>query len=149
MIREKAVVVEVKGAGVRVATSAAAHERCGSCGLCRLAEGGKQMLLDVHAAPEGLRVGDEVVVEIPVPSAGRSAVILLVVPLVLFMAGIAVGEWVRGGRSVQGGSLVSVVVGLGLMALWYFGAALYDRHLQRSPEHQPRIVEWPGRTIDD
>ncbi len=123
---------------------AAVHEACGRCGFCRREEGGKVLLLDAPA-PEGLRPGDAVTVEIPVPGVGSSAAILLLIPLVLFITGLVCAEWLRGRGLLPGGTGVSVLAGLTLMAVSYIGVALYDRHLRRAPEHQPRIVQWRGR----
>lgn len=144
MIRENGVVVALEGEAATVAMSSSAHAQCKSCGVCRAAAGGKQMLLDVPA-PEGTRVGDRVTVEIPVPGPGRSAALLLLAPAVLFVAGIAVSEWLRQRGTVPWGSGVSVLIGLGLMLLWYLAAGVYDRHLRMSPEHRPRIISDRGR----
>jgi len=133
--------MEVRDGMARVAMQAAQHEACGHCGFCRRAEGGKVFLLEA-SAPEEVRAGDTVTVEIPVPGVGLSATLLLLIPLVLFGGGVVLGEWLRAAGLLPGGSGVSALIGLVLMGLSYVGAALYDRHLRRAPEHQPTIVEW-------
>lgn len=145
MIREEGVVVDVLNAGiVRIAMSAAPHEQCGSCGLCKRDAAGAAVSLDV-SAPVELKVGDRVTVEIPGPGAALSGFLLFFLPLVLFVAGILIGEALRRQGVLTTGSWVSVLLGFLLMAASYGGAAVYDRRLRRSPSTQPRIVDWPGR----
>ena len=142
MLREQGVVVAVTDGVARVAMDATEHTRCGACGLCRAAKDGKQMLLDARA-PEGISVGDRVTVEVPLPGPGRSAVLLLLVPLVLFVGGLILGEVLRAKGVLPGGSGMSLAPAFGLMVVWYVAVAVYDRHLRRSPEHEPRIIGRP------
>ena len=142
MLREQGVVVKVADGVAHVVMDAAEHTRCGACGVCRAAKDGKQMLLDARA-PEGVGVGDRVTVEVPLPGPGRSAALLLLVPLVLFVGGLILGEALRARHVLPGGSGVSLIPAFGLMVLWYVAVAVYDRHLRRSPEHEPRIVGRP------
>jgi len=139
-MREIGIVTAIHGDTVTVAMASATHSKCTSCGMCRAASEGGQMLMDVPAAPN-LNVGDRVCVEIPVPGAGTSAALLLLLPMVAFLLGLGLGEWLRGRGALSGGSGVSVLIGLAAMALCYTIAALYDRHLRTAPEHRPRIVD--------
>ena len=141
MIREQGLVVEwIEPGTARIAMDAAGHAQCGSCGLCRREAGGRQLLIDVRT-DRSLKAGDRVTVEIPTPNAAVSGVLLLLVPLVLFVAGILLGEWLRGRGTIPAGSWASVLIGFLFMVGAFGVAALYDRHLQRSPAHQPRIVD--------
>ena len=143
MMREKGVVVQLADGVATVAMAASAHAQCKSCRSCRPAEGGTRMLMDV-SAPDGLKVGDGVVVEIPGPGAGMSAAILLLAPVVFFMAGLGLAEWLRARGALPGGTGVSVLIGLGLMCACYALAAAYDRRLRNAPEYRPRIVSANG-----
>jgi len=91
-------------------------------------------------APEGLKTGDRVTVNIPMPGPGRSAALLLLVPVGLLVAAIIAGELLRGADVLPGGSGVSVLAGFVLMALWYVGVSLYDRRLRRGLRNQPAIA---------
>ena len=99
-------------------------------------------------APEGLHVGDAVTVEMSGPGPAGSAALLLFVPLILFVAGLVLAEWLHERGILSGGNGVSVAGGLVLMILGFLAAWSYDRHLRRAPEHQPRIVEWPAGSAD-
>ena len=144
MIREPGEVVEVRDGSAIVSMAAAAHAQCGSCGMCKMAEDGERRLTAVRA-PEGVQPGDKVTVEIPVPGPAQSAAILFLVPLVIFIGGLLAAEQLRASGVIPGGGGLSVLVALGLAVLWYVAVGMYDRHLRRSAEHQPRIVDWPGR----
>ena len=142
MIRETGVVVEVENGVATISMDAAAHTWCGSCSICRTAEGGRRMLSGLRA-PQGLRVGDKVTVEVPLPGSAQSAAMLFLVPVVLFVGALVVAEQYRARGVLPGTGGLSVLIALGLMGLWYVVAGIYDRHLRRSPEHQPRIVDRP------
>lgn len=142
--REAGVVVDVGPDSVRVALDAAAHGQCGSCGICQRDAQGKSVSLVLRTTEE-LKVGDRVTVEIPGPGAALSGFLLFFLPLVLFIGGILATEHFRSTGAITAESWLSVVVGFGLMVLSYAAAALYDRRLRRAPQHQPRLVDWPGR----
>jgi positive regulator of sigma E activity len=137
-MREEGVVRAVTASGARVALNAAGCAQCGSCGVCR--EQGRVVELDADA-PEGVRPGDRVIVEVPGPGPLRGAVVLLLVPLLAFFAGIVLGEWLRARGSVSFDSWFSFLLGLLCMAAAYFGAGLYDRRIRRAPATRARIVE--------
>jgi len=137
-MREEGVVCAVAAGLARVKLNAAGCARCGSCGVCT--EKGREAEIEVVALPE-TQPGDRVVVEIPGPGPATSAVILLLFPLILFFAGLLLGEWLRARGSVALESWFSFLLGLALMAAAYLVAGAYDRHLRRAPDMQPRIVE--------
>lgn len=133
-MREEGVIIKIADEAATVEMNAAAHSGCKSCGVCRAGADGKTMRLDVHAT-EGLAIGDRVTVEIPGPGPALSAAIALLVPLVCFMLGLAIGAWLLPERHG-----LTVGIGFASMAASLFFVACYDRHLRRSPQHQPRIV---------
>ena len=136
---EGGVVVDLKDGIATVAMAAAAHEGCKSCGACHASADGQKMIMNLPA-PEGLKMGDRVTVNLPMPGPGRSAALLLLVPVGLLVAAIIAGELLRGAGALPGGSGVSVLAGFVLMTLWYVGAALYDRRLRRGSKNRPVIV---------
>ena len=97
------------------------------------------MLIDVPA-PEGVCAGKRVTIENPMPGPGRSAAILRLAPLVLFMAGIGGAKWLQSRNVLPEGDGISLLLGFGLMVLGLLAAAIYDRHLRISPKHRPRII---------
>lgn len=140
-MRGEGVVCSVAAGTARVALNAAGCARCGSCGVCR--EQRKAVEIDVDA-PDGIRPGDRVAVDIPGPGMARSVMLLLVIPLVAFFAGAALGEWLRARGSITAGSWFSFLLALALMALAYLGAGLHDRRIRKAPETRARIIEVLG-----
>ena len=134
MIREQGTVVKTGIGAVTVAMVAAKHTECRSCGVCKAAADGKQMLMNIRTE-ESHQVGDKVTVEVPGPGQALSAVLLLLVPLLLFLVGLGLGRWL-----MPGDDAVAFVLGVCAMGIGFGGASLYDRRLRRSPKYQPRIV---------
>ena len=130
-------VLDVRDGQARIRISeAAASEACKSCGgRCGRSSGFET----TAPAPDGLQAGDEVRVEIKLPDPVLSAVMLFLVPLVLVMGGLGLWQWLGPAGADQAKGLL---LGLGLMVLWYAGVAGYDRVLRRRPRHRPRVVQW-------
>ncbi len=147
-MRESGVAVEVNEGIARIVMDAAGHAQCGACGLCRCAADGRSVTMELPAPPQ-LQAGERVVVEIPGPGAGVSAALLLGLPLLLFVAGVILGELLRRRGVVALQSWFSALAGFLLMGLGFFAASLYDRHLRRTPAPEPRIVDWPARNAPD
>lgn len=140
MRRERGIVAETVSGKARVVMDAAGHAACTACGLCRRSADGGTVSFETDALDE-LKPGDAVLVEIPGPGPASSAAILLLLPLVMFVCGVVVGEWLRKREVIASGSWVSVVIGFSLMCAAFLGAGVYDRFLRSSPRHRPRIVE--------
>ena len=143
MIREKGIVVKLENGIAGVAVPGSDRSKCGSCEACG---GSCRIAVEQFSAPapEGLHVGDEVVIEIPTPGAAASTTLIMLIPALLFIAGVFVATLLQKGKLLPGGEGTAFLLGGGLMALWLGGVAVYDRHLRRSPEHRPRIVERRG-----
>lgn len=144
MIRESGVVIEVKDGAATILVDAADASQCRSCGICSAA-GRKHVLSDVPA-PEGLKAGDRVTAEVSLPSPAKSAAVLFLVPMVVFIGTLVAAEQLRAQDLLPGGSGISVLIAFALTALWYVGVAIFDRKLRRSPERRPKIIAWPGQT---
>jgi len=142
-MREQGVVREVKDGKAYVEIALDKDPACASCsalrGCCRIGPGTTRIELD---APAGLRAGDRVLLEVPTPSPLRSALLLLLAPLLLFVAGMGFGHWLVT-RGALGGDEGSAAIGIALMGAWYVGTWLHERRAARSPERCPRIVSAP------
>ena len=144
MIREKGIVVKLENGVAGVAVPGADRSKCGSCAACGGSCGIAVEQFDAPA-PEGIRVGDDVVVEVPTPGVAVSTTLIMLIPALLFIAGVFTATLLQKAKLFPGGNVTAFLVGAGLIALWLAGLAVYDRHLRRSPDHRPRIVEWKGR----
>jgi len=144
MARTGGRVIALHDGEAEIAVLAESSAGCGSCGGCGGTCNAARVRIRV-AAPDGLKVGDDVTVEIPGPGPGRTAALLLLVPAVLFIAGVLTMSTLQARGAAPGGDGISALAGLILMALWYVGVGRYDRRLRRSPEYRPRLVSWPGQ----
>jgi len=108
------------------------------CRTCRGRCGSAGRVIVEAPAPETVGQGDVVRIEMELPSPAWSAFILFLAPLVLLMSGLGLWQWLGPQPASQGTGLL---VGGGLMVVWYVGVAVYDRALRRSPKHEARIVE--------
>jgi sigma-E factor negative regulatory protein RseC len=84
--------------------------------------------------PLGVRPGDKVRLEVYGSSLLMASVLIYGVPLLLLLAGVALG-------SVFYGDLEAGALGLGFPALYAFGLWLYTRLGSRRPLLIPRIVD--------
>lgn len=110
----------------RLSACASAHN-CGSCDHCSMLENAPEIVV-VAENPKGAEAGDTVTVESATSSVLGAAVLLYIVPFVLFVAFYLVGgalNWTEGTSIALGG--VGFVLGL-------LGAMCLDRWRRK---HQP------------
>jgi len=106
-------------------------EACGSCRACAAtAMGGRRLTVE----RDGLKKGDAVRVTMTVPSAYVSALIVFVVPMAMFIAGMAVA-----GRfePADGSGLVTLLGGLAGVVLAVAAAMTVNRQFTR--RHPPAV----------
>ena len=146
-MRERGIVVNIEGGAADVALLHEESARCHSCSGCGGSCGRARATF--HAgAPAGLTVGDEVTLEISTPGPARSALLLMLAPMILFIAGVSLCTWLQERGDLPTGGGWAALAGVGLMTLWYVAVGFYDRRLRNDPAHAPRIVAWPGGSGD-
>ena len=95
--------VEVK---VRRASACASAHNCGSCDHCSFMENAPEIVV-VAEDDRGAQVGDTVTVESATSSVLGAAVLLYIVPFILFFSGYLMGmslQWTEGAAIGLGGS---------------------------------------------
>ena len=113
--------VEVK---VRRASACASAHHCGSCDHCRFRENAPEIVV-VAEDDRGAQVGDTVTVESATSSVLGAAVLLYIVPFILFFSGYLMGmslQWTEGAAIGLGG--IGFVLGL----LAAIGLDRYRKH---------------------
>ncbi len=94
----------------------------GDCHKCSGCGAAQQKLLFLAANPIGAKPGDQVILEAETGAVLKAAVMLYILPVLLFIGGYLAGEWLW-----QNGiwlSLVGLVAGFALVRA-------YDRHLSK------------------
>ncbi len=113
---------------------------CARCGACSFGSDGVGRM-EVECEEE-VKAGDEVVIELGIPSAYAGILFLFVLPLVGLVAGGLMGEALGGAFGAVGKveSLLPVVLGVVGFGGGLFGGYVVERRLKgRMPE--PRVVE--------
>lgn len=126
--------VEVR---VRRSSACASAHNCGSCDHCSMMENAPEIVV-VAENPKGAQEGDSVVVESATSSVLGAAVVLYIVPFVLFFLGYFIGGvlgWTEGPAIALGG----VGFGLGLLC-----AFLLDRRWKRRSPVRFKVVSIEG-----
>ncbi len=103
---------------LRVRESACSGD-CHKCSGCGAAQ--QKMLVKAHN-PIGAKAGDRVVMEVESAHVLKAAVMLYILPLVLFVGGYLAGEWLW-----QNGILTS----LAGLAVGFALVGAYDRHISK------------------
>ena len=137
-ITETGTVTEVQGdrAAVRFR-----HERGPSCGGCTMCQKAADHMMALWLHLPQAHVGDQVTVQIPVPSPWRAMAMVFGIPLVLLAAGVLVGSTWTGLQQSLGLDADTTGVGLGLvLAMLAFGAAIMTER-RFSQANQPRVLE--------
>jgi len=103
---------------------------CKSCGLCMIADNGKEVLVLARNSA-GAAQGDSVEIEV---SAGRvvaAAFIVYMIPVFMTIIGFVVGNWMAGGAEDANLPIILAIV---FLAASFVGVWLYDRRLRKTEE---------------
>lgn len=140
--RETGTVEGMDGGKAEVLMKAEMEKTCDGCRACSTSFGNvRRMKVD---APEGLKAGDEVVVEVTLPSVYSGILLLFALPIAGLLVGGVAGELVARGLGVEdAANTISIVVGIAGFGLGLLGGYLVGRKMRdRMPE--PKIVEVRG-----
>ena len=133
-MRDPGTVVAVEGD--RVTVHLRATPECGGCCACAALGGGVRAL--ELRADDPPAVGSRVVVEVAVPNAALSAMLVFGLPLLGLVGGVLAGHhWRPLGLS---GDADGLVLGFALLAALLAAAAAFDRLVLRARLPEPRIV---------
>jgi sigma-E factor negative regulatory protein RseC len=135
-IRERGIVKYIHNNRALVEIEKPNSKECKSCGVCTGVEN-RQHLLEVHTIP-GLRVGQQVTIQIIKPSPYKSIILILVLPLVCMLIGSLLGQKMQfiypGSQNVR-----MVSCGFTLFILSIFAISIYDKKI-RDLKPQRKII---------
>lgn len=125
-MKQFGIVQRVRGRFAEVLVSRPAA--CKSCGACQLMDNRPHTVTVRNDA--GAKVGDTVALELPGKDLVRAVLLAYGVPLVMFLAGLAMGAPVARSLGLAiNPSLAAAIGGILLLAAGYYGIHLYDRSL--------------------
>ncbi len=144
MASEEGVVIRVDASGTWVKTvRSGACESCSSKASCHSMGGGQEMEVAADN-PIGARVGDRVVLRMATASLLKGSFLVYMFPILLLVAGAALGEWIARASGVES-SVPSAVTGFGALVLGLFLMRTIARRLGEKAEYRPRISRVVGR----
>jgi positive regulator of sigma E activity len=127
-------VVEVEGD--RAVVQLEEHESCGGTFSCACCAGASQEPRKLHVTAEGLSVGDTVQVSIPAYAGYIGTLVVFLLPVGLFVAGMLIGGAVEGGEGANGmGPIIGGICGFALAVLIAMGV---NRLLNRATVYEVR-----------
>jgi len=141
-MHEKGTVIEIRDGTARVNLVPEDAGKCGSCRACDLGQGEKHEHIIEVPATAGLAAGDEVFIEVPLPSRYLSIVLFFVLPLIFLGAGCVAGYFI--GKALFerefAADLFTIILGAVGLALSYFIVRVIDKYFlgEKTP---PRIVQ--------
>lgn len=125
-----------------VIIKASRSSSCDSCGSKRSCHGGdgEDVLIEADNFI-GAHAGDHVVFSVSASSVIKAGVLIYLVPILSFIAGVVIGQ-VIGGRFLPGYNADLVAGGLGaiFLAIAFIGLKLYNRSIERGGALRPRVM---------
>ena len=139
-MEEHGLIVKEKGTTVIVKTQrGTACEGCASKRSCQ-AIGEEEMLIEVENTV-GAKVGDHVVFTVRAGSVLKAGVLVYLVPLLSFIAGVVLGQTVAAKLlPEENPDLVSGVLGVGFLVLAFVGLKLYGRRVEKDKSFRPHVL---------
>jgi sigma-E factor negative regulatory protein RseC len=146
MATEKGIVIRLEDSAAWVKTSrSSACEGCSARKGCHITADGQDM--EVRAANDiGARVGDRVLVGIASASVLKISFLLYMFPVLLMIAGAAIGQQVAAALGMQG-SVPAALGGVACFAVAFGVIRIRSRRLAARKEYQPRIVRVISRQV--
>ena len=143
---ETGAVVKVEDGQAYIRIRTVRGDACKGCSACQ-ALGGGEFLLPVAA--DSLRPGDQVTVEVPLPSPWRGIGLVFALPLAVGLTGLLAGSAWPGFQTATalGPEAAGLALGGGLALAAFLLAIVEERRFGRA--HKPRVLEVREREPDN
>ena len=142
MIEEQGTIIEIRSDIAFISTERGSEcDSCGSKALCKPGEG-EDMTMVVEARNLiGAKVGERVVFSVGAATVLRAGMMLYLVPLLSFIAGVVVGQ-VLGPELLPDTNidLVSAVLGFVFVGVSFVGLRFYGKRAETSNTYRPTVV---------
>ncbi|MEE9543780.1 MAG: SoxR reducing system RseC family protein [Thermodesulfobacteriota bacterium] len=142
MIEEQGTIIETRNDIAFISVEKGSEcDSCGSKALCKPGEGVDKSMVVEARNPIGAHVGERVLFTVGAATVLRAGMMLYLVPLLSFIAGVVVGQ-VLGPELMPDSNLdlVSAVLGFVFVALSFAGLRIYGKRAETSETYRPAIV---------
>jgi len=139
MVEEHGIVTGVKGANAVIrAERTSSCDGCATKKTCATGANGEMCIEADNAV--GAKTGDHVIFTIGSASVMKAGVLLYLVPVLSFIAGVVIGQIVSPYLPGVNHDLVSGALGAVFLAAAFVGLKLYGRFLDKDQTMRPRIL---------
>jgi sigma-E factor negative regulatory protein RseC len=142
MIEEQGTIIETRNDIAFISTERGSEcDSCGSKSLCKPGEG-EDMTMVVEAQNLiDAKVGERVIFTVGAATVLRAGMMLYLVPLLCFIAGVVVGQ-VLGPELMpeKNLDLVSAVLGFVFVAISFVGIRIYGKRAETNNTYRPTVV---------
>ena len=146
IMEEYGLVVDIKSNNVVLikAERSSSCEKCMTKEMCYPADDDKSMMIEAED-PIGVKKGDKVVFSVGAATVLKAGVMLYLIPLLFFIAGVVAGQ-VAGSAVAPGFNkdLLSALLGFLFLICAFIGLKFYGRRAEEGGEYRPtvtRVVE--------
>jgi sigma-E factor negative regulatory protein RseC len=133
-VKEVGQVASVKGDAAVVVMPISGE--CERCGICMVAGNGREVIL-LAKNSVGAAQGDAVEVEIGPGKVLAAAFTIYMVPVIMTIAGFALGNALTGGAE---DAELPILLAVAFLVASFAGVWLYDRHLRKAERRQAIVV---------
>ncbi|MBI5493038.1 MAG: SoxR reducing system RseC family protein [Deltaproteobacteria bacterium] len=140
-MEEHGIVVQDKKRTVLIkAQRSTSCDSCASKKTCASGSADSEMLIEAENAV-GAKVGDRVVFTIGTASILKAGLLLYLVPILCFIAGVVLGQTVaKNIFPAQNPDLVSGVLGVIFLALAFIGLKVYSSFIEKDKSFRPHVL---------
>lgn len=139
-MEEHGLVVQIKGKNAVIKTQrTSACDNCSSKKSCGTGGAGSDVLIELENSI-GARVSDRVTFSVGSASILKAGLIVYLVPVLSFIAGVVIGQVVSGYIPDANPDLVSGLLGAAFLVAAFIGLKIYNAFLDRNSSFRAKIL---------
>lgn len=139
-MEERGVVVQLKDGNALIrAERSSACENCASKKSCSTGGAGNEMFIEA-ANPVNARVGDRVIFAVGAGSVLKAGVLLYLVPVISFIAGVVLGQLASPRFPDVNPDLIAGVTGAVFLLAAFMGLKIYSSKIDNKKSFRPQVL---------
>ena len=139
-MEEHGLVVQIKGENAVIKTQrTSACDNCSSKKSCGTGGAGSDVLIELENSI-GARVSDRVTFSVGSASILKAGLIIYLVPVLSFIAGVVIGQVISGYIPGANPDLVSGLLGAAFLVAAFIGLKIYNAFLDRNSSFRAKIL---------